>query len=119
MSLPAPRVALASFSSNPDGEETTIMTKHIHGHPRWHRLPLYRSHSSEATTQRWSAPRLRLPALPKAHAPFEDFRVVALRTVAPAIYDPSWIPTVRIVVLWVLLVVIIMLSHPAVGVCLS
>ena len=91
------------------------MTNSGHGRRRWPGLPLHGPKITEVTPRRWTAPGLRRPALPYAA---EEFRVLALRTVGPAIYAPSWTPTVRIVIFWVLLVVIIVLTHPASSVCI-
>ena len=87
-------------------------------HDPWRRLrpALSGPNSSGMTTHQRLARGPQRAVLP--YPVQEEFRVVALRTVGPAIYAPSWIPTVRIVILWVLLVVIILLTHPAVGVCL-
>jgi hypothetical protein len=88
-----------------------------HGRRRWHRLPLHRPKTTEVTRWRWNAPGLQQPALPRVGE--EEFGVVALRTVGPAIYASSWTPTLRIVIVWILLVVIIVLTHPAATACLS
>ena len=93
------------------------MTNRAHRRRRWHRLPLHRPKTTEVTRWWWTAPGLHQPALPCVGE--GECGVVALRTVGPAIYAPSWTPTVRIVIFWILLVVIILLTHPATTACLS
>jgi hypothetical protein len=92
------------------------MTNSAHKRRRWHGLPLHGPKTTEVTPRQWTAPGLRRPAIPDAAE--EEFRVVALRTVGPAIYAPSWTPTVRIVIIGLLLVVIIVLTHPASTICM-